>query len=224
MQRRYVLAGLAVVAALALAMPATGAESALSLAKRALSTAKKADKTGRIANGRAVRAINSIRRGVPRANRVDSVRPFKHSIGATLGTTAITARAAAPDVHLFSAGPTEVYAKCFRNTTGTIRTNVEVFVRTSAAGTAVTGGALSLDGNPTYLEPSTAELSRRISSTQTADNTASSAAGTHVSIAATGGTAFEAEISRFVKAGTPPGGNGLYGAGNICLVNGNVIG
>ncbi|MGI8579555.1 MAG: hypothetical protein ACR2K9_03250, partial [Solirubrobacteraceae bacterium] len=46
MQRRYVLAGFALIAALALAVPAGGAESALSLAKRALSTAKKAEKTG----------------------------------------------------------------------------------------------------------------------------------------------------------------------------------
>jgi len=224
MQRRYVLAGLAIVAALALAMPATGAESALSLAKRALSAAKKAEKTGQIANGRAVRAINSIRHGVPRANRVDSVRPFKHGIIATLGADVTAARAAAPFVHLFSAGPVEVGAKCFRNTTGTIRTNIEVYARTTAAGSAVTGGALSLDGNPAYLDPTTLEPNRRLFTSQAADNSASSGSATHLSIAAPGGVSFEAEISRFVKAGTPPAGNGLYGPGNVCLVNGDVVG
>lgn len=225
MQRRYVLIGLALIAALALAVPAGGAESALSLAKRALSTAKKAEKTGQIANGRAVRAINSIRAGVPRARTVDSVRPFKHAIGATLGTTAIIARAAAPVVHLFNAGPIEVFAKCFRNTTGTIRTNVEVYTRTTVDGAVVRSAKSNLDGSPApgYLTRASAETDRLAASATTPDNSAASFS-TRVSLAAPGGTAFESSLAGFVKAGTPPAGNGLYGAGNICLVNGNVIG
>lgn len=225
MQRRYVLVGLAVIAALALAMPATGAESALSLAKRALGIAKKAEKTGQVANGRAVRAINSIRRGVPRANRVDSVRPFKHAISATLGTTAVTARAAAPVVHLFTAGPVEVFAKCFRNTTGTIRTNVEVYARTSVDGAVLRSGTNTLDGRTTtgYLNQATPEADRLSASATTADNSASSFS-TRLSIAAPGGSAFDSGLAGFVKAGTPATGNGVYGAGNVCLVNGNVVG
>ncbi|MGI8579679.1 MAG: hypothetical protein ACR2K9_03885, partial [Solirubrobacteraceae bacterium] len=74
-----------------------------------------------------------------------------------------------------------------------------------------------------YLNRATAEPDRLAASAATADNTASSFS-TRVSLAAPGGVAFESSLAGFVKAGTPAAGNGLYGAGNICLINGNVIG
>ena len=53
MRRRNVLIALAAVAAICMAMPAFGAPSPLSTAKRALSTAKKANRTAKSANRRA---------------------------------------------------------------------------------------------------------------------------------------------------------------------------
>ncbi|MEA2390721.1 MAG: hypothetical protein QOK31_830 [Solirubrobacteraceae bacterium] len=215
MRRRYVLAGLAIVTAVSFALPAAGAPSAFTLARRALGIAKKADKTSRVANDRAKRAITDIRR---------SARSFDRRFTATNGNSIATARAGAPNVHLFSVGPFEVSAKCFRNTSGTPRTYVEGYVHTSAPGSIVSGSGLTLDGTPGYLEPTTAESARTLFSLNTADNAATSSVGTHSSAVAPNGSGFEAEISRFVKAGTPAAGNGPYGSGNVCIVRGDVIG
>ena len=55
---KYAIAAIAVVATLMLALPAMGASSPISVAKKALKAAKKADRTAKRANHRATTALN----------------------------------------------------------------------------------------------------------------------------------------------------------------------
>ena len=138
MRRRYVLLGLALVAALSFALPAVGAPSPLSLAKRALKTGKSANKRAKRADRNARRALRSIKNGVPKAKTADSATvagtSFATSALKTFGPV-VMKTGDKPD--LIKVGPFTLSASC-ESTGGTAR-QVRVFLTSSENGTSMAG-------------------------------------------------------------------------------------
>ena len=82
MQRKYMLLGLALVALVAVPMPAVGA-SPLSTAKKALGIGKKANKTAKKADKRARLALKQIKNGVPGADHATNADTATNATSAT---------------------------------------------------------------------------------------------------------------------------------------------
>lgn len=93
---------------------------------------------------------------------------------ATGGATEATAREAAPEIPLFSAGPFTIYAKCFSFAT-TVRG--EVLIKTSQDGSIFSGEDEELSGAPDFLNTSTPETERIISEEQAGANLGEMLAG-----------------------------------------------
>jgi hypothetical protein len=143
---------------------------------------------------------------------------------ATDGADEATARAAAPEIPLFQKGQLELYAKCFRNV-ATDETRVEVYGRTSADG-SILDGQDNLPGGPAaadFLNPGTPELDRQL---DTQDVLAGDAMYDEFeyALASPDGTGLIGQTALGVKGGNLAGGNGIYGDGNVCLIQGTVFG
>jgi hypothetical protein len=143
---------------------------------------------------------------------------------ATDGPDEAAARAAAPEIALFQKGQLEIYAKCFRNV-GTDETRVEVYGRTSANG-SILDGQDNLPGGPAaadFLNTGTLELDRQL---DTQDVLAGDAMYDEFeyALASPDGTGLIGQLALGVKGGNLAGGNGIYGDGNVCLIQGTVFG
>lgn len=160
-----------------------------------------------------------------RATRVDSVKTagFKR-----VGTSASdpdpnAARDAATRVPLFSFGAFDFYGKCFADSDDD---NVigEVLIATRVDGSIFDSDNDSVEGNP-LLDTATPEIDRQVLENSSGVDS-SDIDHTHPpAIAyAPDGTAVVARASVATKNGDVPGGNGVYGAGDVCLFSGNVIG
>jgi len=136
---------------------------------------------------------------------------------ATAGASEAAAYAAAPEIPLISAGPFTVYGKCVLYGTDVEGT---AFIRTTAAGSILDSDEDDYAGDP-FLEPSTAELDRKLINENVSNNAAEIYAvhSSEFFAAAPEGTVFRGDIGLSVKQGTLPGGDGLYGPGNVCLFN-----
>jgi hypothetical protein len=144
-------------------------------------------------------------------------------VTATDGATEAAARSAAPEITLATIGPFTVYGKCFTDLS-VPDTNAETFVKTSLGGSILDSDEDNLDGSPVFLEPGTAETDRQANLQDTPANTSAIYLmhSTEIGVQGADGTAFEARVGIGVKNGTLPGGNGLYGAGNVCTFAGQV--
>jgi len=130
----------------------------------------------------------------------------------TVGNSGAATRAASPEVPLISTGPFTVYAKCFDFPNDT---NGAVFIRTSEDG-AIFAGEDRLEGDPAFLNRDTPEDAREIRTEITTDNSARYL-GSVFAAMTPGGATVRGNVQVGVKRGTPPGGDGIYGSGNVCL-------
>jgi hypothetical protein len=193
--------------------------------------------SGMVAAGGMVAAHNNPSAGHVRfahkagqANKVKGMQVLplrKVSVSAT-DPSEDTARANATRVRIFAQGPLEVYAKCYRSTSDPANpgTHGEVYIRTSVGGTVFDGD--SGDSSNGFIGPSTPESERRLVSQSSFAGVGNP--GTLNIIDAYKGAFYAAAGNRHLtgqlllgtKVGTPPAGNGLFGAGDRCLFGGVV--
>jgi hypothetical protein len=131
-------------------------------------------------------------------------------------------RAASPEVPLFSAGAFSVYAKCF-NLIGGDETVGVIYIRTSENGSIFDGSEDEL-GENSFLNTNTAETDRELAA-EIGGLNSSGYLGVHspeFTAMAPGGTVVRGDVQIAVKNGELPGGNGIYGAGNVCLFAGEM--
>ncbi len=162
---------------------------------------------------------------VPEAKTVQTVELFGDSferVNATDGVDTATARAAAPKVALATRGQLSVYGKCFRNTTVDTVFGA-IFIETSADGGIFQSGPNQLEGTGGFLNVATDEIDRTLLGASTGSNGSVLDAGSWYAMAPDG-TGTGGEVAVAAKNGTVPGGNGVYGDGNVCLFGGNAIG
>jgi hypothetical protein len=125
-------------------------------------------------------------------------------------------------VPLGTVGMFQFYGKCFTNGSGNVQA-VEYVALSS--GTAIYSTEDESDSVP-YLTPSTPETDRRVEANSGAgtdsvdvENNDADFRATDGSIAITGVIGMAAS-----KQGSPPEGNGPFGAGDACLFGGSVFG
>lgn len=156
---------------------------------------------------------------------VDTVIPRKRVV-ATPGPTEADARTNAPQVVLFRKGSLTVYAKCFTNTAGPT-TYSEVYMKSSTNGAIVDSRNDSLDGGPAaaeFLNTNTPETDATLESDNANANNSSmdSEDDSDFTAFGTDGTTLRGWTGAAVKNGTLAGGNGVYGAGDVCLFTGTI--
>ncbi len=142
---------------------------------------------------------------------------------ATAGLNEAAARAAAPENPLYSKGPLELYAKCFRDV-GADRTFGEIYVRTTAEGSIMEGDD-DLPGGPLltdFLNPDTLEVDRVLDGDSVTGNDASYNESESLA-AAPDGTGLSILTGIGAKNGAVAV-DGPYGAGNACIFHGPVMG
>lgn len=137
-------------------------------------------------------------------------------VAATNGADQNAARAAAPETPLITSGPFSVYAKCF-----SYGTNVyaETYIKTTEGGSIFDSDNDDAEGDP-FLEPSTVETDRQMTYDYVSNNNSANYYGVHSSefiAQSPSGHAVRGDVSVAAKQGTLPGGNGIYGDGNVCL-------
>ena len=146
---------------------------------------------------------------------------------ATDGATEAIARAAAPEVELFSRGSLTVYGKCSRQL-DTNRVRYGVFLKTSQNGVIFDSRSNTLDGGPAatdFLNTNTLETDAELEGDSVLANNATmdSEDDSDFTVFAPDGTTLRGFTGGAVKNGTLPGGNGAYGDGNVCLFTGVII-
>jgi hypothetical protein len=128
------------------------------------------------------------------------------------------ARSAAPELALFSSGPFTVYAKCI-----SYPGSVEglIFIKTSESGSILDSDYDEFSGDP-FLDVGTPEIDAQML-TESAGSNSAGYYGNHspeFSAMAPNGTVLRGDVQIGVKNGELAGGNGLYGAGDVCLFAG----
>ncbi|MDP3894484.1 hypothetical protein, partial [Nocardioides sp.] len=147
---------------------------------------------------------------------------------ATPGASVAAARAAAPQIVLYKQGALTIYGKCFTNTAGPT-TYYETYIKTSQNGTIFDSRNDSLDGGPAatdFLNTNTPETDAQLEEDSVGANSAAmdSEDDSDFAAFAPDGTTLRGFTAGAVKNGTLAGGNGVYGAGNVCLFSGGVFG
>ncbi len=146
-------------------------------------------------------------------------------VTATEAAGIVAARTAAPETMLWQNDTLEIYAKCLRNNVAGIM-QAEIYVRTTTDG-AMMAGAISYPGTVSgdqFLNVATPESQRLldIQALGTADRARYDRADG--AITAANGAMYQTATSIGVKQGSPAGGNGPFGAGNVCMFHGAVLG
>lgn len=165
---------------------------------------------------------------VPEARTVDTLNVFGDSYERATATDAAdlaTAQTLAPPVSLASRGELSVYAKCFRDTT-TNSLHGRIYVKTTTDGAIFEANAAALEGGATaadLLNATTPEDSRELLRASVGAGASSLDRGQWYAMSPDG-TALGGATAIALKNGTLPGGNGLYGTGNVCLFGGVAIG
>ena len=234
-----------VIALIALVLGVAGAATAApgvkKIAKNAVKSkqiAKNAVKSAEIADG-AVRQAEVADDSVTGAEVLESsLGPvpavqgteqfFKRETPSATGADQATARAAASPIPLGSAGPLSLLGKCFKTTADPTNPGVhaEVYIATSAPG-AIFAGAED-DSSNGFIDPSTPEDQRLLASR--ASFAGPGNPGTlnltdfdeETAHAMVGDTALFAQLALASKVGSPPAGDGVFGAGDRCLFAGVV--
>lgn len=155
----------------------------------------------------------------------DTVIP-RQRVVATAGPTEADARTAAPSVVLFRKGTLTVYAKCFTDTSGP-STHSEVYIKSSTNGAIFDSRDDTLDGGPSaadFLNTSTPETDAILEADSASANNASmdSEDDSDFTAFGTDGATLRGWTGAAVKNGSLAGGNGVYGAGNVCLFTGTI--
>jgi hypothetical protein len=143
---------------------------------------------------------------------------------ATEAASEAAARTAAPATELFSKGQLTISAKCFRDSTAG-QTFAELTIATSADG-AIFDGSDELSGGPAatdFLNDDTDEDLRQLDDLSVVGPDAELDEGEWDAVGADG-THLIGQSIIGVKDGDLAGGNGAYGAGNVCVFGGSVSG
>ncbi len=159
------------------------------------------------------------------AANVDGYSTFPQTrYSATPGATRVAALAAAPENVMFNVGPVTIYSKCITITAGN-STEAWIFAKTSVNGVIFDSDDDDASGSPTFLDTGTAEDQRELLDDNANTNTASVDMNSSYAsqFMTPDGLSFEMQPGIAVKNGTLPGGNGLYGEGDACLITGGVI-
>jgi hypothetical protein len=170
-----------------------------------------------------------------RANSAGAVDALKTAGAKKVGSSASnpdtpTARAAASEVTLYSAGVLTVYGKCFTDTDAnndTVEndpiTNAEAFIKTSQNGALFDSDNNLADGDP-FLNTDTIEDDRELEEASASLNGADIDGDEDSTFGAHGpdGTVLQGHVLLAAKNGALGGGNGLYGEGNVCIFWGNM--
>lgn len=144
-------------------------------------------------------------------------------IPATSGVDQDTAREAAPERVLLTAGPLTFYGKCYTDTTAG-DTYAAVFVRTTAADVLVsTGNGDTHDGGGDFLQPDTAEAERFLID-ESASGTGDSDSARSMNTVMAGSDYLTVFSSLFVQRADPLVDSGPYGAGNRCIFGATLVG
>jgi hypothetical protein len=145
-------------------------------------------------------------------------------VTATEGADEAAARAAAPEVELFTKGQGRIYAKCFRSA-ATNTTFAEEYAQTSADGAIMEGTDDHPGGNAAadFLNTNTLEVDRQLADEQATANDANYNEA-EWALAFPDGTGLNGQDVVGAKNGNLAGGNGLYGSGNVCLFQGSILG
>lgn len=153
----------------------------------------------------------------------DLLDPSSVRVTATEAATLDAARTAAPETPLFSRGPVSIYAKCYRDTT-TGEIEGAMFTRTTANGAMMEGDDDLPGGGAVLLNTNTLETDRELDTqSETTANEASFDEQEGLLMSPDGDGV---NILTFIgaKLGNLPGGDGPFGAGNVCLFGGSVTG
>ncbi len=164
---------------------------------------------------------------VPEAESVQTVDLFGDGyerVTATEGPSLAGAQAAAPRIELAAAGQLRIYAKCFRDA-GAQTVYGRVYIETGADGAVVESGFADLGGGAPggYLNPATPEGARVLMEASAGSDDAAIDRGDWFAMAPDG-TGIGGRVAVAVKSGTLAAGEGVYGAGEICLFDGDSIG
>ena len=142
-------------------------------------------------------------------------------VAATSGASFAEARNAATPQTLSSVGPFTLYSKCFTDTSVDV-TFAYTYISTTESGSVFSGGADTRAGEP-FLEPDTAEVAREVA-TQSADDADADGSRDRFDAAAPSGVLIQGQVTNYAKNGTLPGGDGIYGAGDVCLFGVSISG
>ena len=124
------------------------------------------------------------------------------------------ALAGATKVPLFDLGQAQIYGKCFKVGTSLYG---GFYIETSANGTVFTSYYDDLYGYP-YLNIGTAETDRELVYTSAGTDSVSYYSGIDPTVVLTpDGKSYQVTNSLFVKQGSPPSGDGAFGAGDTCI-------
>jgi hypothetical protein len=145
-------------------------------------------------------------------------------LNATAGATEDAGRAAAPATVLFKKGAITITAKCFRDTGGDT-THAEMYAATSVDGSLLEGADGLGGGNAAtdFLNVATPEVDRRID-TLTVSGANANMNEDEFAVIGADGTHLLGSTTIAAKNGILAGGNGVYGAGNVCLFGGQFAG
>jgi hypothetical protein len=133
------------------------------------------------------------------------------------GIDFLASRAASPEIPLLATGPFSLYAKCFNDGDST---EAGVYIKTSENGSIADSMFITLEGDPGLLNTNTPEEERELMLEGTEGPDRARYFGVHTTeftAMAPGGTVIRGDAQIAVKNGNLPGGNGIYGNGNVCL-------
>lgn len=138
----------------------------------------------------------------------------------TTGSGSEAARAAAPEIVLFTAGPLTVYAKCYASGGALYGA---YFMKTSVGGVIMDSYYDSFQSGP-YMQPGTPESDRELYYTSVGTNSSYYYAeyGHVFGAIAPDGTAIRGDTQIGLKQGNPADGPGPYGPGDVCLFSGEM--
>ncbi len=210
---------------------AAGAVTNAKIVDNAVTTSKIADNavtTAKIADDAVTGAkVNEGSLGtVPSANVANSlvgVTPLKlvKTTSSASGATSDEAAAAATAVTLYEDSQFRIYGKCFIDNTAPAELEAKTYIETKQNGAIFDSDAGELSGEPPngYLDTGTAETLRDMIEEGTEINKANIQyeGDTEFGATAADGYTIQGFTKVAVKFGTPPGGNGPYGPGNVCL-------
>lgn len=164
------------------------------------------------------------------ADTVEGLVVIPRSLVASSATASdmTAARAAATAVPLLTQGNLSIYAKCFTfepdpNTADDESVAAEIYVATSADGALLSSSQDDLVNGAPFLDDDTAETLRQLGDlVVVADSIDIDQTPSEEGFLVLGpdGTALRGGIYLGGKQGTPPGGNGLFGAGDQCVFGG----
>ena len=146
-------------------------------------------------------------------------------VTATDGASPAAARAAAPETSLWKNDTLEVYAKCYYDTVGGTLYG-DIYARTTSNGAMMEGSDdwPGASAGTAYLDTTTPEDMRQLYARTLSTMDRMNYNQSEGAMTAASGKGYQAHFSTALKLGTPPGGNGPFGTGNVCMFHGSVIG